>query len=63
MTKFKGRSTLKQYMPLKPVKRGIKMWVRCDSNTEYTYHFNICSSKEVQKTDGTLAERVINNLT
>ena len=25
MTKFKGRSTLKQYMPLKPVKRGIKL--------------------------------------
>lgn len=25
MTKFKVRSSMKQYMPLKPVKRGIKM--------------------------------------
>lgn len=33
MTRFKGRSSLKQYMPTKPVRRGIKMWVRCDSNT------------------------------
>lgn len=24
MAKFKGRSTLKQYVPLKPIKRGIK---------------------------------------
>lgn len=41
MTKFKGRSSMKQYMPLKPTKRGIKMWLRCDANTGYTYDFNI----------------------
>ncbi|CAK1593089.1 unnamed protein product [Parnassius mnemosyne] len=33
MTKFKGRSSLKQYMPMKPVKRGIKMWVRADARS------------------------------
>ena len=27
MIKFQGRSSLKQYMPMKPVKRGIKVWV------------------------------------
>ena len=27
MIKFLGRSTLKQYMPKKPIKRGIKVWV------------------------------------
>ncbi|KAJ8945549.1 hypothetical protein NQ318_020395 [Aromia moschata] len=31
MTKFKGRSRLKQYLPLKLIKRGIKVWTRCDS--------------------------------
>nr|CAH7714247.1 unnamed protein product [Callosobruchus chinensis] len=35
MTKFKGRSALKQFMPLKPIKRGIKIWQRCDSLTGY----------------------------
>lgn len=28
---FQGRSFLKQYMPMKPVKRGIKVWVIADS--------------------------------
>ena len=27
MIKFQGRSSLKQYMPLKPTKRGMKVWV------------------------------------
>ena len=36
MVKFKGRSTLKQYMPLKPIKRGFKVWCRCDSHNEFT---------------------------
>lgn len=27
MIKFKARSSLKQYMPMKPIKRGFKMWV------------------------------------
>lgn len=31
MIKFKGRSSLKLYVPLKPVKRGIKAWVRADA--------------------------------
>ena len=32
MIKFKGRSSLKQYMPLKPTTRGYKMWVRACAN-------------------------------
>ena len=35
MIKFTGRSTLKQYMPLKPVKRGIKVWALADSHNGY----------------------------
>ena len=31
MIKYKGRTSLKQYMPMKPIKRGIKMWCRADS--------------------------------
>lgn len=62
MTKFKGRSSLKQYMPLKPTKRGIKMWLRCDSGTGYTYDFNIYVGKEEGNQDGTLGERVVNKL-
>lgn len=32
MIKFKGRSSLKQYMPKKPVKRGYKVWMLCASS-------------------------------
>jgi hypothetical protein len=31
MAKFKGRSSIKQHLPMKPVKRGIKAWMRCDT--------------------------------
>lgn len=51
------RSSLKQYMPLKPVKRGIKL--RCDSITEYCYNLNVYRGCETEKIDGTLGERVM----
>ena len=40
-----GRSTLKQYMPLKPVKRGIKVWVRADSHNGYFSQFQVYKGK------------------
>lgn len=45
MIKFKGRSSSKQYMPLKPIKRGFKMWSLCDSKTGYLYKFDIYCGK------------------
>ena len=33
MVPFKGRSTLKQYMPKKPVRHGFKVWMLADSHT------------------------------
>ena len=63
MVKFKGRSELKQYMPLKPIQRGIKIWQRCDSLTRYVYDFNIYSGKETVQQEGTLGEIVVQKLT
>ncbi|XP_047111729.1 piggyBac transposable element-derived protein 4-like [Schistocerca piceifrons] len=59
MIKFKGRSALKQYLPMKPVKRGIKIWMRSDSVTGYTYGFNIYFGNDANNMDGTLGERVV----
>ena len=36
MVKFKGRLFFKQYMPKKPVKYGIKVWMAAHSKTGYT---------------------------
>ena len=41
MVKFKGRSTLKQCMPAKPIKRGYKVWCRCDSHNGFTCCFQV----------------------
>ncbi|XP_050313146.1 piggyBac transposable element-derived protein 4-like [Anthonomus grandis grandis] len=66
MVKFKGRSALKQYLPLKPIKRGIKVWERCDSQSGYVYDINIYCGKEVDTPDSTLGqglgERVVKTL-
>ena len=35
MIKFTGRSSLKQYMPMKPIKHGIKVWVLGYSSNGY----------------------------
>lgn len=45
MIKFKGISSLKQYMPLKPVKRGFKVLVRADSTSGYVYQFEVYTGK------------------
>ena len=40
------RMSLKQYMPLKPVKRGIKVWVRADSHNGYFSQFEVYQGRE-----------------
>ena len=49
MIKFKGRSSMKQYQPLKPTKRGYKVWVLAESTTGYVYNFEIYSGKDVER--------------
>ncbi|CAK1592483.1 unnamed protein product [Parnassius mnemosyne] len=45
MIKFKVRSTLKQYMSMKPIKRGFKVWARADSHSGYLYQFQVYAGK------------------
>ena len=49
MIKFKGKSSLKQYLPSKPIKRGYKVWCLADSLTGYLYNFDIYTGKEEKK--------------
>ena len=41
MVPFKGRSSMKQYLPLKPVKCGFKVWAMADALNGYLYDFNV----------------------
>jgi len=45
MVKFKGRSSLKQYNLMKPVKRGYKIWSLADQRG-YMLAFKIYQGKE-----------------
>ena len=62
MIKFTGRSTLKQYMPLKPVKRGIKVWALADSHNGYFHKFQVYTGKEGSG-EKHLGQRVVKDLT
>ena len=39
MIPFKGRSSFKQYLLLKPIKRGIKVWMQADAVSGYISAF------------------------
>ena len=51
MILFKGRSSLKQYNPMKPVKRGYKIWEMANMDG-YLYQFKVyqgkCENKSIQ---------------
>ena len=44
MIRFKGRSSFKQYNPMKPIKRGYKVWCIADK-CGYVYKFEIYTGK------------------
>ena len=45
MIPFKGQSSLKQYMPKKPVRTGIKVWALADSKNGYIANFQLYTGK------------------
>lgn len=63
MIAFKGRSSLKQYMPNKPIKRGYKVWVRADARG-YVCDFQIYvgKNKKDDSVEKNLGSRVVLDL-
>ena len=65
MIPFQGRSAIKQYLPMKPIKRGLKVWVRADSHHGYFSEFSVYegqSESAASSQDG-LGMRVVKSLT
>lgn len=59
MVKFKGRSTIKQYIRDKPIKRGFKIWMLCDSSS-YNLKFQVYTGKsDVIGVENGLGARVV----
>ncbi len=63
MIKFQGRSSMKQYMPKKPTKRGIKVWVLADSSNGYFSRLQVYTGKKGNTTEHNLGSRVVKDLT
>ena len=62
MIPFKGRSSMKQYMPLKPVKRGFKVWTLADAHTGYVYSLEVYTGKKGDTVEKGLGASVIHTL-
>lgn len=61
MIRFKGRSSLKQYMPKKPIKRGFKVWMLADE-TGYCWKFIIYTGKSIEGPQKSLGSSVVQSL-
>ena len=63
MVAFKGRSSMKQYLPMKPVKCGFKVWVRSDSHNGYVCELECYMGRKGDKTEVGLGGSVVTWLT
>lgn len=61
MVKFKGRSSLKQFMKDKPIKRGYKIWMLCDKSG-YNLKFQVYTGKCENSVELGLGARVVLDL-
>ena len=59
MVTQKGITSLKQYMSLKPIKRGIKLWCRADSITGYLCAFDVYTGKQPSRVQHGLGYTVV----
>ena len=58
MIPLKGRSSMKQYLPLKPVKSGFKVWAMADSLNGYLVDFNVYTGATGER-ETALGEKVV----
>ncbi|XP_022180188.1 uncharacterized protein LOC111040558 [Myzus persicae] len=63
MVAFKGRSSMIQFMPLKPIKRGFKVWALADSQSGFLLNFDVYTGKTDGNVPYGLRENVVLSLT
>ena len=63
MIGYSGRISYRQYMPAKPVKRGIKVWMLCDATNGFMSRFDIYLGRENNQTENGLGYNVVTRLT
>ena len=63
LSPFRGRCSFKMYIPSKPAKYGIKVWMLVDCDSNYVYNFQIYVGKIDGKREVNQAHRVVMNMT
>ena len=53
---------MKQYMPLKPIKRGFKVWVLADAYHRYVTNFQVDIGKSGETSEHGLGGSVVKHL-
>ena len=59
MGKFKGRSSIKQSQPLKPIEQGFKIWCRADGSNGYISKFVVYTGKSDDGPTTNLGHKVV----
>ncbi|XP_052277135.1 piggyBac transposable element-derived protein 4-like [Dreissena polymorpha] len=62
MNAFTGRLSFRQYMPAKPNKRGIKMWMLCDARRAFLARFEVNLGRQNNQTEHGLGDNVVMRL-
>ena len=62
MIPFKGRSSLKQYLALKPIKRGINVWMRAGAVSGCISTFQVYFIKKGKDTKKVLGRKVVKRI-
>ena len=62
MIAYTGRLGFKQYVPLKPTKRGIKVWTRADPSNGFVNDFQMYTGKDRNVVEKGLGEHVVREL-
>ena len=62
MIQFKGGSTIKQYLAMKPIKRGIKVWMWAEAENGYVSAFEVYTGKKGDSVEHGLGATVVKNL-
>ncbi|XP_067684316.1 piggyBac transposable element-derived protein 4-like [Haliotis asinina] len=57
MVAFRGRLAFRQYLPAKPTKYGIKVWMRADPEKGYVSDFQVYTGKGNRTAEGGLGSR------
>ncbi|XP_064643065.1 piggyBac transposable element-derived protein 4-like [Lineus longissimus] len=62
MTKFKGRTFLRQYMPNKPIRYGLKIWALCESSTGFCLNWSVYTGRREVPGDYGLSYDVVRDV-